>query len=316
MIYRNSTKLCTHRGWPSVKRVVSVSLGSSTRNSVGEAEILGQKVRMERIGTDGDMQKLLNLLRELDGQVDAIGTGGIKLHVHTAGKAFPLRGSKQVANAVKHTPLVDGSGLKDTIERRAFYIMEEHGIPIKGTKTLLMSAIDRFGMAETLWEMQADVIYGDFMFGLNLPIPVRKLSTVWFYGSLVGPFLRFIPFNWLYPTGKKQEQTTPRWEKYYQWADLITGDFHYIRRYMPKRLDDKIIVTNTVTEADVQDLRQRGVKLLVTGSPETNGRSFATNVLEAALVAVAGKNRPLTHAEYDELLDSMGYQPRLEYLQG
>ena len=298
-----------------MKRVVSVSLGSSSRNSVGEAEFLGEKVRMERIGTDGNMQKLLSLLRELDGQVDAIGTGGIKLHVHAAGKPFPLRGSKQVAAAVKQTPLVDGSGLKDTIERRAFYIMEDEGIPIRGTKTLLMSAIDRFGMAETLWEMKADVIFGDFMFGLNLPMPIRRLSTIWLYGSIVGPLLRFVPLSWIYPTGKQQEETTPRWSQYYQWADLITGDYHYIRRYMPDKLEGKIIVTNTVTEADVEQLRQRGVKLLVTGSPEINGRSFATNVLEAALVAVAGKNRPLSHDEYDDLLDKMEYRPRMEYLQ-
>ena len=70
-------QICAQEVSP-VKRVVSVSLGSSSRNSVGDAEFLGQKVRMERIGTDGDMQKLLSLLRELDGQVDAIGTGGIK----------------------------------------------------------------------------------------------------------------------------------------------------------------------------------------------------------------------------------------------
>lgn len=298
-----------------MKRVVSVSLGSSSRNSVGETEFLGETVRMERIGTDGNMQKLLSLLRELDGKVDAIGTGGIKLHVHAAGKPFPLRGSKQVAAAVKKTPLVDGSGLKDTIERRTFHIMEAEGIPVKGTKTLLMSAIDRFGMAETLWEMKADVIFGDFMFGLNLPTPIRKLSTIWLYGSIVGPFLRFVPLSWIYPTGKQQETTTPRWGQYYQWADMITGDFHYIRRYMPDTLKDKIIVTNTVTEDDVADLRQRGVKILITGSPEINGRSFATNVLEAALVAVAGKDRPLTHDEYEAVLDQINYRPRIEYLQ-
>lgn len=298
-----------------MKRVVSVSLGSSTRNSVGEVEFLGQQIRMERIGTDGSWDKLLQLLQELDGKVDAIGIGGIKLHVHAAGKAFALKGSSKVAAAVKRTPLVDGSGLKDTIERRAFYIMEQEGIPVKGTKTLLMSAVDRFGMGETLWDMKADVIFGDFMFGLGLPIPVRKLSTIWWYGSLVGPFLKFIPFEWLYPTGEKQDQITPKFGQYYQWAEMIAGDFHYIRRYMPERLDGKIIVTNTVTAADVELLRQRNARLLVTGSPEINGRSFATNVLEAMLVALSGEGRALSNLEYDQLLDKIGYRPRIEELQ-
>lgn len=298
-----------------MKRVVSVSLGSSTRNSVGEVEFLGQKIRMERIGTDGNWDKLLGLLHELDGNVDAIGIGGIKLHVHAAGKAFALKGSSRVAQAVKRSPLVDGSGLKDTIERRTFHIMEDQGIQVRGTKTLLMSAIDRFGMAETLCDMKADIIFGDFMFGLGIPIPVRRLSTIWWYGSIVGPFLKFIPFEWLYPTGEKQEKITPKFGQYYDWADMIAGDFHYIRRYMPDRLDGKVIVTNTVTAGDVELLRQRNVRLLVTGSPEINGRSFATNVLEAMLVALSGEGRALTHEEYDKLLDDISYRPRIEELQ-
>jgi len=220
-----------------------------------------------------------------------------------------------VARAVQHSPLVDGSGLKDTIERRAFHIMEQEGIPVRGAKTLLMSAVDRFGMAETLWEMKADVLFGDFMFGLGLHIPIRSLSTIWWYGSIVGPFLKFIPFEWLYPTGKKQDQITPKFGQYYQWADMIAGDFHYIRRYMPDRLDGKVIVTNTVTAEDVELLRQRNARLLVTGSPEINGRSFATNVMEAMLVALSGKGRALSRDEYDQLLDDIGYRPRIEELQ-
>ena len=297
-----------------VKTVVSVSLGASSRNGVGEAEFLGQQVRLERIGTDGDLKKLVALMRELDGQVDAIGTGGIKLHVHAGNKAFPLKGSSQVAAAVSKTPLVDGSGLKDTIERRTFVIMEEQGIPVKGTKTLLMSAIDRFGMAESLWDLGADVLFGDFLYGLGVPFPIRRLSTIWFYGSLVGPLLRFIPFSWIYPTGKQQEENKPRFPQYFAWADMIAGDYHYIRRYMPEDLKGKTVVTNTVTAKDVEDLRRRGVKILVTGSPDIGGRTFATNVLEAALVAVADKKRALSHAEYEEMLDAMNYRPRIEYL--
>jgi hypothetical protein len=298
-----------------MKRVVSISLGSSTRNSVGEIEFLNEKVRMERIGTDGDFNKLLQLLRELDGQVDAIGTGGIKLHVHAAGKPYPLRGSNLVVQAVKRTPLVDGSGLKDTIERYVFQLMEEQGIQVKGTKTLLMVGVDRFGMAEALWEMKADVVYGDLLFALNLPIPIRSLRALQFYGGLIGPFLKFIPFKWLYPIGKEQEKITPRFTNYYQWADIIAGDFLYIRRYMPDNLDGKVIVTNTVTAADVEELRKRNVRTLITSSPNIGGRSFATNVLEAMLVALSGKGRPLTHTEYMELLEQIDYQPRIENLQ-
>lgn len=61
------------------KRAVSISLGSSNRNNTTVLELLGEKVQIERIGTDGDMQKAASMYRELDGKVDAFGVGGALL---------------------------------------------------------------------------------------------------------------------------------------------------------------------------------------------------------------------------------------------
>ena len=39
-----------------MKRAVSISIGSSQRNKSVEVTLLGEKVSIERIGTDGDME--------------------------------------------------------------------------------------------------------------------------------------------------------------------------------------------------------------------------------------------------------------------
>jgi len=83
---------------------------------------------------------------------------------------------------------------------------------------------------------------------------------------------------------------------------------------MPDRLDGKIIATNTTTLADVEAFRQRGVRHLVTSTPRLEGRSFGTNMMEAALVAIAGKGRPLTTDELDEMLKRLGLEPTLQRL--
>ena len=62
-----------------MKHAVSISIGSSKRNKVVEVELLGEMVRIERIGTDGSMEKAAQLYRELDGKVDAFGVGGTDL---------------------------------------------------------------------------------------------------------------------------------------------------------------------------------------------------------------------------------------------
>jgi len=59
-----------------MKRAVSISLGSSKRDKAVEVELLGQKVSIERIGTNGDMEKAAHLYKEMDGKVDAFGVGG------------------------------------------------------------------------------------------------------------------------------------------------------------------------------------------------------------------------------------------------
>ena len=59
-----------------MKRAVSISIGSSKRDKAVEIEILGEQVRIERIGTDGDMEAAARLFKEMDGEVDAFGLGG------------------------------------------------------------------------------------------------------------------------------------------------------------------------------------------------------------------------------------------------
>ena len=83
---------------------------------------------------------------------------------------------------------------------------------------------------------------------------------------------------------------------------------------MPDHLDGKVIVTNTTTPADVETFRQAGVKYLVTSTPVLEGRSFGTNMMEAALVAASGKGRELTRDELNQLLDQLGFEPQLQEL--
>ena len=59
-----------------MKHVVSISLGSSKRDHVVTINIMGEECRVERLGTDGNMQKMIEKIRELDGKVDAFGLGG------------------------------------------------------------------------------------------------------------------------------------------------------------------------------------------------------------------------------------------------
>ncbi len=306
-----------------MKRIVSVSLGSKTRDKSATVEMLGRHLRLERIGTDGDMAEARRIISQLDGDADAIGLGGIDLYLVCGNRRWVIRDAAVLARAATATPVVDGSGLKDTLERRAIELLHEHGALAhtggpRATKVLIVSAIDRFGMAETFADLGYDCRFGDLIFALGLPIPVSSLACMKLIAIAILPILTRMPFRVLYPTGTKQEKQNPRALKYFTWADIIAGDFHYIKRNLPPTgtpLRHKTIITNTTTEADVEILHDLGLHRLITTTPRIEGRSFGTNVMEAALVALSDKSAAeLTRDDYLDMLGRMDWQPTVETL--
>lgn len=299
-----------------VKKVVSISLGSSQRDAVGELWLGDTRVRLERRGTDGDLEKAAELLRLYDGKVDAIGLGGTDLYIVAGTRRYEFAQSRRLLKHVTKTPVVDGSGLKNTLERSLIRrLKEEYALDLAAKKVLLVCAVDRFGMAEALEEQHCRLTFGDLIYGLGINIPVHRLETLSWLALLLVPIITRMPISWVYPTGHKQEQKTIRHAEYFRENDIIAGDFLLIRRFMPSRLEGKTIITNTVTAVDREDLRKAGVRTLITTTPLVQGRSFGTNVLEAALVAAAGSPVELTPEEYESCIRNYDLRPSIENLQ-
>jgi len=298
-----------------MKHVVSISLGSSARNKKVEFELGGETIIVERIGCDGDEQRAKTLFAELDGKVDAFGVGGVELYVRVVNKNYPLRSGLNLVKAVKRTPCLDGRGLKYTLEREIMQVVQPQlRHPLTPRKAMMPLAVDRYGMAESLHKAGFDIVFCDLMFGLGLPIPVKGLGQLRILAALLLPIIGLMPISMLYPTGQNQEENIPKYERWFNYGPIIAGDFLYIRRHMPRDLSGKLIITNTTTQDDVDLMRSRGLTYLVTSTPRLEGRSFGTNVLEAALTAYAGKGRRLTDAELSALIKALALKPVVQEL--
>jgi len=290
-----------------MKLAVSISIGSSKRDKTVEIILLGEKVRLQRIGTDGDMQKAADLFRQLDGKVDAFGLGGTDLGLRVAERWYPLYSILPLIKDVHITPIADGTGLKTTLEASAAQILSEKlSGQIMEKKALVTTAVDRWGLASSFLDENYDCVFGDFFFSLGLPIPIRTASSVKLLARILMPIMGRIPFHWLYPVGEAQEKRTPKQEKFFQWAHVVAGDCHYITRYMPERLENKIIVTNTTTPADVKLFKDAGVHYLVTTTPVLDGRSFGTNMMEAGILAAIGRKEPIDYAQPGNYFEELG----------
>lgn len=296
-----------------MKRVVSISLGSSKRDKSQDVTILGEEFKIERIGVDGDLKRFGDMFAELDGTVDALGVGGADVYVVVGEKRYAFRQILKLVARARKTPVVDGSGLKHTLERATIEKLQADGIvDFKKETVLLVSAVDRFGMAQALDRIGGKVIYGDLLFGIGLPFPINKYKNVRRLGASVLPIITKLPFKWFYPTGEKQEERKPKYEKIWKQASVVAGDTLYIRRYAPDDLKGMTVITQTVRKADLEWLQKAGASRVITTTPMMGGETFATNVMEGVVVALLGK-RPeqMTEADYLDVLKRLDWEPNI-----
>ena len=301
-----------------LKKVLSISLGASSRNHKVKKTILGQTVSIERRGTDGDKGKAARLFSELDGKYDAFGIGGIDLYVYSGTNRYKIRETAAITKKAQVTPVVDGSGLKNTLEPKIVAELQQgKEVDFNDKTVLIVSAVDRYGMAKTFQKLGCQLIVGDLLFILGFPLTLKSLKPLEIIARIAAPLVVKLPVEMLYPTGAKQRsvKNKKRYHKQFCRADIIAGDFHLIKRYMARELKGKIIITNTVTPEDIELLREKKVKKLVTTTPSLEGRSFGTNVIEAVLVALSEKSPELISPEdYLNLLKKINFQPRIENL--
>ena len=297
-----------------MKKAVSISLGSSTRDKSVVVDFKGEQVLVERIGTDGNIEKARQLYIDLDGKVDAFGVGGVDLYLRLEGREYPLRAALKLVSGVARTPLVDGRGLKHTLERRVLELAAPNlPQPFHFDCAFVPLAADRLGLAEAVSEITDRVVFGDLMVALGIPIEIRGITAYRRLARLLFPLVSHFPMSLIY-YGSGGFEPEPKYIRYWRQADLVAGDFLFMLKHMPLDMHGKTVITNTTTDANVDLLRERGVRTVITTTPRYNGRSFGTNMMEATITAYAGKGRPLTDDELNALIDELDLRPSIQHL--
>jgi len=168
-----------------------------------EIELLGHQVSIERIGTNGDLEKAMVLYEELDGQVDAFGVGGTDLGLQVEERYYPLRAAQKMVSGVRKTPVVDGGGVRSVLERKIMQIVEAEIGEIAPKQAMITSAVDRYDMALSFDRAGYETVYCDLMFGLGIPIPLKGLTTLKRVARVLMPVVGRMPMSFIYPTGEK-----------------------------------------------------------------------------------------------------------------
>jgi predicted amino acid dehydrogenase len=286
------------------KEIVSISLGPPSRDYEMAIRMFGEEIRVRRLGTDGDVRRARDLVGQFDGQVDAIGLGSMNVTFRVGRRTFVHDQIQKVAASATTTPVVDGSYLRGTLERWAITQVagQQPGI-FSQKRAFVVSGLDRYALAQVLGSLAHQIRFGDPIFHFNLPFALSSLGQLERYAELVLPALCRAPYGRFFPGGAQHALRTPRGVKYFDRAQIIAGQFDYIRRFAPYNLEGKVVVTSGLSADDVEDLRERGVESLVTfTSPFDDAYPFVdVNVLEAIFTAFI--DRPFDQVTGDDYLN-------------
>jgi len=150
-----------------MKKVLSVSVGSKSRDHTTQHKFLGQLVELSRQGTNGDLKKAVELYKHYDGKVDAFGVGGLEFYLGVGERRYYFREVQQIRNAIKISKVGDGNAVKGMLVQRALAALEAHlnveGKTLKGMKAMKTNAVDRYVMAKALVDAGCDVTFCDFI---------------------------------------------------------------------------------------------------------------------------------------------------------
>ena len=305
-----------------MKNVLVIHLGEG--DQVSTLTVLGQEVRLRRLGCGGDVPRVQAALAEYDGQVDAIGLEDMPAALSLGNAHRPHEAGARLAEVVHHTPLVDGSGVSAGLERWGVILADRAEPGIFAEKRILMTpGLNHDGLANALRRHSAEIRYADPVIYFAVPdFPgVGSRSTLEQFAGATLEQLKDAPFRRITPAAgvpKVARATQP-----FRWADVLAGDIGAIRRYAPDQLLHKIVVVDNASEEDLDDLRQRGVSIVVRllpslGDPgQPDGQARLSDAAAEALLAALRPDpeTPLTENTYLDMIAGLDWKPDIRYLQ-
>lgn len=303
-----------------MKKIVCVSLGSPDYDYEFEREVFGQRYHIRRIGTGGDVRMARRLVREHDGQVDAIGLAGMSVMFRIAGRTYHHRDTLGIAHSARYTPVVGGRGLKRILDRWAVRDLaaREPGIFTR-KNVFFLSGVANWDIYTVMQEYTENISFGDPVLHFGVPTVLRDAKAFRRYARVSMPLLTRRPYVTFFPRGRTGEELQHLLlSQPFQKADVIVGDLSLVLHFAPSDLRGKTVLTDTIDEERLALLRERGVDVVCTTTPELfPGERADLNVLQAIFIAHFGKPpEQITDNDYLELIRRLEARPRVIYAQG
>jgi predicted amino acid dehydrogenase len=295
-----------------MKKVVTVSLGSSKQDFKFETDFLGHRFQVQRLGADDDVGKAWELMRRQQASADAIGLGEVGDHYRVGQDTRINKETHRLLNVVTRVPATTGATLRRLLQVRAVrHVQNELGNYFNNNLVLFLSGMRNYDMAVAMSDYTPNLKFADALAQTGTPTMLTSLTQLELYAKGSDWALSGRPGEMLEAalSGFKSSRIAAEVAK----AHVIVGTFHELQGVGDaKNLAGKTVITSAVDETRLAFFKQCKVNLVVDVSPQLFDRVIGTNVIEAMILAALGKPpESVSDDDFIEIIDELAIKPRL-----
>ena len=295
-----------------MKKVVTVTLGSSKQDFEFKTRFLGQDFSVRRLGADDDTTKAWELLRRQQNSVDAVGLGEIGDHYQVGLRTVVNKETQRLLNVVTRVPVTTGATLRRLLQVRAVrHVQKELGNYFNNNLILFLSGMRNYDMAVALSDYSKNLSFADALFQTGAPAMLGSLEQLELFAKGSELMLSGRPGEMLEAslTAFKNNRISSAVTK----AHVIVGTFHELQAVgNMANLEGKTLITSAVDDERLAFFTRCKVNLVVDVSPKLFDKVIGINTLEAMILAALEKSREeVSDDDFDEILSELDIRPRL-----
>jgi predicted amino acid dehydrogenase len=256
------------------------------------------------------------LVREKRDDVDAIGLGMVREHYTVGTDHFVRPETRKLEKLSGDTPVTTGSRLREIVQEWTLRSAQlELGNIFSNAKVLFLSGTINYRLASILSEFTDNLTFADPVVQFGLPNLLHSLDALELYATGSHPILRFESGKGLVPSiAPFQFFNHLVLRRAVKDAHVVVAPYEQLRHYGLEELDGKTVITSTVSDERLQELREKGVRLVLDCSIQPFKHTVGLNVIEAMVMAALDKPADeISHDDYLEIFTDLELKPRLLY---
>ena len=295
-----------------MKKVVTVTLGSSKKDFEFKTTFLGQEFSVRRLGADKDSSKAWELMRRQQANADAIALSDMVDHYHVGLRTVVNRESQRLMQVVTRVPVTTGASLRRLLQVRAVrHVQKELGNYFNNNLVLFLSGMRNYDMAVALSDYTRNLSFADPVFQAGSPLLLSSLEQLELYakgkellpGIVPGKFLKSVLST------LKNKIVANAVAK----SHVIVGTFREIQAVSSSgNLDGKTLITSAIDDEALAFFAKHKVNLVVDVSPKLFDKVVGISTITAMILASTGKSESeLSDHDFEEIINELDIKPRL-----